>query len=659
MTDTKLNKRRVHLIYFSDPVCSTCWIADSYVKKLLSEYSAIIDLEIRMGGLLDSWDVFAGQSPEKSAADLQKLWNTESSRYGIQLDGSIWAKKPIASSIPASLAFYAAEIQSPEKAIKFIRVVREMLFLQNKDISENRHLVTAAYQVGLDVPTFLADMGSSNVYQKYIEAKHDKNQFNITHYPSLVFINEEGENAKSIDLSDSVSLNDMYADWERILNELTNGNPRKQVKTRLVSEVLSDYERLSLSEIILLSGFREKLVRQELRSLLREGILIRELHGSVEYYRNNSTPFKLKKDGFLFNNAAVLGTGVCGTYVKTILEMSGVITQSIDRQKKDSFRGLGFILLKNGINALDAIGLKSELYKTGNAINLFRAVSPANRLLAEHELTDCVAISREDYFDLFSSRIIEDYTQYGLEALEIGTDTKYVNRIHLSNNQSINSEVYFASDGVRSKLRTQVFPENELVVLPEREIVGTAYLPHLDVPQDVFLKVVDTANGKFMGMLPLGDGNYIWYLQINQDLDPIHSSDAMKEYVTQSILDYPSVFKELIHATDFEHAFLWTAQRMDLLPAFSYKNLVFLGDAAHPLLAFTSQGANSALEDAAYLLTLLSHQDWEETTEEVFEHYYEIRKDAVQNHIDEGDALLEDFLKLPNTKTFRLPLSIQ
>ena len=659
MTDTKLNKRRVHLIYFSDPVCSTCWIADSYVKKLLSEYSAIIDLEIRMGGLLDSWDVFAGQSPEKSAADLQKLWNTESSRYGIQLDGSIWAKKPIASSIPASLAFYAAEIQSPEKAIKFIRVVREMLFLQNKDISENRHLVTAAYQVGLDVPTFLADMGSSNVYQKFIEAKHDKNQFNITHYPSLVFINEEGENAKSIDLSDSVSLNDMYADWERILNELTNGNPRKQVKTRLVSEVLSDYERLSLSEIILLSGFREKLVRQELSSLLREGILIRELHGSVEYYRNNSTPFKLKKDGFLFNNAAVLGTGVCGTYVKTILEMSGVITQSIDRQKKDSFRGLGFILLKNGINALDAIGLKSELYKTGNAINLFRAVSPANRLLAEHELTDCVAISREDYFDLFSSRIIEDYTQYGLEALEIGTDTKYVNRIHLSNNQSINSEVYFASDGVRSKLRTQVFPENELVVLPEREIVGTAYLPHLDVPQDVFLKVVDTANGKFMGMLPLGDGNYIWYLQINQDLDPIHSSDAMKEYVTQSILDYPSVFKELIHATDFEHAFLWTAQRMDLLPAFSYKNLVFLGDAAHPLLAFTSQGANSALEDAAYLLTLLSHQDWEETTEEVFEHYYEIRKDAVQNHIDEGDALLEDFLKLPNTKTFRLPLSIQ
>ena len=659
MTDTKLNKRRVHLIYFSDPVCSTCWIADSYVKKLLSEYSAIIDLEIRMGGLLDSWDVFAGQSPEKSAADLQKLWNTESSRYGIQLDGSIWAKKPIASSIPASLAFYAAEIQSPEKAIKFIRVVREMLFLQNKDISENRHLVTAAYQVGLDVPTFLADMGSSNVYQKFIEAKHDKNQFNITHYPSLVFINEEGENAKSIDLSDSVSLNDMYADWERILNELTNGNPRKQVKTRLVSEVLSDYERLSLSEIILLSGFREKLVRQELRSLLREGILIRELHGSVEYYRNNSTPFKLKKDGFLFNNAAVLGTGVCGTYVKTILEMSGVITQSIDRQKKDSFRGLGFILLKNGINALDAIGLKSELFKTGNSINLFRAVSPANRVLAEHELTDCVAISREDYFDLFSSRIIEDYTQYGLEALEIGTDTKYVNRIHLSNNQSINSEVYFASDGVRSKLRTQVFPENELVVLPEREIVGTAYLPHLDVPQDVFLKVVDTANGKFMGMLPLGDGNYIWYLQINQDLDPIHSSDAMKEYVTQSILDYPSVFKELIHATDFEHAFLWTAQRMDLLPAFSYKNLVFLGDAAHPLLAFTSQGANSALEDAAYLLTLLSHQDWEETTEEVFERYYEIRKDAVQNHIDEGDALLEDFLKLPNTKTFRLPLSIQ
>jgi 2-polyprenyl-6-methoxyphenol hydroxylase-like FAD-dependent oxidoreductase/predicted DsbA family dithiol-disulfide isomerase len=661
MIDTKLNKTRVNLIYFSDPVCSTCWVADSYVKKLLSEYSSTIELEVRMGGMLESWDVFAGANSEKTAAYLQKLWEKESSHHGIQLDGSIWAKKPVSSSTPASLAYYAAERQSPEKAMKFIRVVREMLFLQNKDISENRHLVTAAYQVDLDVPTFLADMRSSEVYQKFVEAKHDKKQFNISHYPGLIFINEEGEIAKGIDLSDSVTPMDMYADWERILDDLTNGNPRKLVKTRLVSEVLNDYERLSISEIVLLSGFREKLVRQELRSLMREGVIIRELHGTIEYYRNNKTPFKLKKDGFLFNNAAVLGTGVCGTYIKAILEMSGIIPHSVDRQRKDSFRGLGFILLENGINALDAIGLKSELFKAGNSINLFRAISTANRVLAETELTDCIAISRNDYFKLFTSRLAEDHTHYGVEALEIETDHQQINSVHLSNNQRIKSEVYFASDGVRSKLRTQVFPESKLHVLPEREIVGTAYLPHLDVEQDVFVKVIDTENGKFMGMLPLGDGNYIWYLQINQDLDPIHSSDAdaLHDYVTQSVLNYPFVFKELIEATDFEKAFLWTAQRMDLLPAFNHKNLVFLGDAAHPLLAFTSQGANSALEDAAYLLTLLSHQDWEETTEEVFEHYYEIRKDAIQNHIQEGDALLDDFLNLKATKTFKLPLSIQ
>lgn len=661
MIETKLNKTSVSLIYFSDPVCSTCWIVDSYVKKLLSEYSGILDFEVRMGGLLESWTVFAGNSPEKSAAYLQKLWENESLKYGIQLDGSIWSRNPVSSSTPASLAYYAAENQSHEKAIQFIRVVREMLFLQGKDISENRHLITAAHQVGLDVPVFLADMQSADVYQKFIEAKHDKKQFNVTHYPALIFINEAGEIAKGVDLSDVVSLQAMYQDWERILNDFTHGNPRKLVKTRLVAEVLNDYERLSFSEIVLLSGFREKLVRQEIRSLLREGVLIRELHGTIEYFRNNRTPFKLKKDGFLFNNAAILGTGVCGTYIKTILEMSGVVPFSIDRQRKDSFRGFGFILLENGINALDAIGLKSDLLKIGNSINLFRAVSPANRLLSEHELTDCIAISREDYFRLFTSRISEDYTHYGVEAHEIMSDHSNVISIHLSNNQRLNSEVFFASDGVRSKLRKQVFPDRDLEVLPEREIVGSAYLPDLEVEQDVFLKVVDTANGKFMGMLPLGDGNYIWYLQINHDLDPVLGSDAdsLKSYVNQSCLNYPDAFKQIIQATDFSTAFLWTAHRMDLLPSFHYNNLVFLGDAAHPLLAFTSQGANSALEDAAYLLTLLSHQDWEETTEEVFEHYYEIRKDAVQNHIIEGDVLLDDFLNLQKTKSFKLPLSIQ
>lgn len=660
MIDTKLNKTRVNLIYFSDPVCSSCWIVDSYVKKLLSEYSVTIDYEIRMGGMLESWDNFAGNNPERSSAYLQKLWDSESQRYGIQLDGRIWSKKPVSSSTPASLAFYAAEKQSPEKAVKFIRVVREMLFLQNKDISETRHLVTAALQVGLDIPTFRADMAGSDVFQKFVEAKHDKKQFNIIHYPALIFINEDGEIAKGLDLSEHVSLMDMYADWERILSDLTHGNPRKLVKTRLVSEVLNDYERLSLSEIILLSGFREKLVRQELRSLLKEGVVIKELHGNIEYYRNNKTPFKLKKDGFLFNNAAILGTGVCGTYIKAILEMSGMVPNAIDRQQKGSFRGLGFILLKNGINALDAIGLKSDLFKKGNSINLFRAISPSKRVLAEQELTDCIAISRDDYFGLFKSRITDEFTQYGVEAQEIDTNNSAVKSVQLSNNQSVRSEVYFASDGIRSKLRTQLFPENNLEMLPEREIVGTAFLPELIIDQDVFLKVIDASNGKFMGLLPLGDGNYIWYLQINQELDPVLGTENsyLKEYVSRSVLNYPSEFKQLVEATDFTKAFLWTAHRMDLLPTFHYKNLVFLCDAAHPLLAFTSQGANSAIEDAAYLLTLLSHQDWEETTEEVFEHYYEIRKDAIKNHIDEGDALLDDFMKLSKTQSFKLPLSI-
>jgi 2-polyprenyl-6-methoxyphenol hydroxylase-like FAD-dependent oxidoreductase len=97
---------------------------------------------------------------------------------------------------------------------------------------------------------------------------------------------------------------------------------------------------------------------------------------------------------------------------------------------------------------------------------------------------------------------------------------------------------------------------------------------------------------------------------------------------------------------------------MDLLPAFHHKNILLLGDAAHPLLPFTSQGANSALEDAAYILTLLSNQQLDESMEDLFQRFYEIRKDAIQHHINEGDSLLEDFLNLTKVKKFKLPLSI-
>jgi 2-polyprenyl-6-methoxyphenol hydroxylase-like FAD-dependent oxidoreductase len=301
------------------------------------------------------------------------------------------------------------------------------------------------------------------------------------------------------------------------------------------------------------------------------------------------------------------------------------------------------------------------LLRKSNTINFFKAINPEGQILFEKILDNCLAITREDYYDLIEGSIEEMNIAYETEAIRIDfNENNQLCEIQLSNGNSLQADVFFAADGIRSKLRTQLFPNSILEIQPEREIVGSAYLPDLDLPKDEFLKVIDIENGKNMGILPLANGHYIWFLQLNADLSPVHDSspEGLKNYLKESTANLPEAFKLMAEHSDYTKAFLWTANRMDLLPAFHHQNLAFLGDAAHPLLAFTSQGANSALEDAAYLFSMLSFQQPDETYEDIFKRYYEIRKDAIAHHIKEGDSLLENFLNMKSNPYVKLPLSV-
>jgi putative protein-disulfide isomerase len=50
-------KKPIRIVYFTDPICSTCWGIEPQLRKLKLEYGDLFDIEYRMGGLLPSWDI--------------------------------------------------------------------------------------------------------------------------------------------------------------------------------------------------------------------------------------------------------------------------------------------------------------------------------------------------------------------------------------------------------------------------------------------------------------------------------------------------------------------------------------------------------------------------------------------------------------------------
>lgn len=139
----------VKIIYFTDPICSSCWGIEPQLRRLKLEYGQDVEIEYHMGGLLPDWSYNSGGISRPS--DVAHHWDEVSLHYKMPIDGDVWLEDPLNSSYPPSIAFKAAQIQDEKMAIVFLRYLREMVFLQKKNITKWEVLEQAALKTGLDV----------------------------------------------------------------------------------------------------------------------------------------------------------------------------------------------------------------------------------------------------------------------------------------------------------------------------------------------------------------------------------------------------------------------------------------------------------------------------------------------------------------------------
>lgn len=253
----KPGKKPVSIVYFTDPICSSCWGIEPQLRKLKLEYGEIFQVEYRMGGLLPDWSYNSGGISKPS--DVAHHWDEVSLYYDMPIDGSVWLEDPLHSSYPPSIAFKAAQLQEDEKAVLFLREIREMVFLQKKNITKWEHLETAAKKIGLDVEKFRTDY-EGQAKELFNADLHFGRKSGVRGFPTLFFTNAAGhkelvygarpysafENAL-LKLSPSAAKTDYDKTWSGVFakfhsltakefSDLT-GIPRNQCETQLDDQV--------------------------------------------------------------------------------------------------------------------------------------------------------------------------------------------------------------------------------------------------------------------------------------------------------------------------------------------------------------------------------------------------------------------------------------
>ncbi|MFD2892739.1 ClpXP adapter SpxH family protein [Flavobacterium chuncheonense] len=256
------NTEVVKIIYFTDPICSSCWGIEPQLRKLKLEYNSAIEIEYRMGGLLPDWSYNSGGISKPS--DVAHHWDEVSIYYDMPIDGDIWLEDPLDSSYPPSIAFKAASLQDSDKALLFLRELREMVFLKKINIAKWENIALAAQKVGLDVKQLKIDFeGKAKIlFQDDLKLAR---QYGVRGFPTLFFINNSGN-------KETVYGSQPYVIYEKAIAKI-QPDISKKAYSKSWEAIFSKFETLTAREFSELTETPRKESEAVLHHLTERGVL--------------------------------------------------------------------------------------------------------------------------------------------------------------------------------------------------------------------------------------------------------------------------------------------------------------------------------------------------------------------------------------------------
>ncbi len=345
--------------------------------------------------------------------------------------------------------------------------------------------------------------------------------------------------------------------------------------------------------------------------------------------------------------AVIIGGGIAGLSAAITLKNAGIDVVLKERASKFTDVGLGFIILPNGLEALDNIGAGETIRKKGLMLDKVIMRTPKGMVLKEDSLDKCIAIKRSDVINSLLEMLPETCIHNNSTFAHFEYDGNG-NATHavFENGTKESGDIFIATDGANSKIRKLLFPNHEINETKIKELVGIAEVPEIAKElKNNLLKTQSRLEGLSIGLLPCNDREVIWYMQYDSEKNDFDhtDNDAKKVFAQRMLKNWPEPIHTVLNNTDYSRAFVWFTKDMPVLASFHKKNIVLMGDAAHLVLPFTSQGVNSALQDALTISSLLKDATINQL-EDKFNEYHLLRKGVLADYYYFGKMMAERFL---------------
>jgi aspartate/methionine/tyrosine aminotransferase/2-polyprenyl-6-methoxyphenol hydroxylase-like FAD-dependent oxidoreductase len=314
-------------------------------------------------------------------------------------------------------------------------------------------------------------------------------------------------------------------------------------------------------------------------------------------------------------DVAIFGAGIAGLMSAITLHAQGHRCLIYERMRQGLETGMGFILMPEGIDCLQGFGVQLTGEYSGTPLHRYCCRNSAGHILYEQPLPPGTrSIRRRDLIAALmralpaEGRPIFDAELAGLDFDAAGN----VTLARLNTGSTVKAGLYVSAEGIHSRARQALFPGWPAPQAQVLEIVGLVSCEDtVRWTGNNFNKFHAPTGGVALGTLAVDAKHIIWYMQFDGRRFPPPPDDApdlaqaRQAFVKNLVGDWADPVPRLLSLTDFSRTHLWRPLDADLVPAFYRGNLVLVGDAAHPLSPFTSQGVSSAVSDAVALAQAL------------------------------------------------------
>ena len=274
---TSTQNKPVKITYYTDPICSSCWGIEPQLRKLKLEYGDILEIDYRMGGLLPDWSYNSGGISKPS--DVASHWEEVSAHYEMPIDGGVWLEDPLPSSYPPSIAVKAAQLHDKDKAVKFMRKLRELLFLEKKNITRWEVILKAAIAAGLDTFQLKQDYEDrANIL--FQEDLAYARQLGVRGFPTLFFNHSRNQT--------TLYGFKPYADFEESLLKVFPEAKKKVIELPTDVSLFQHYPTLTIKEYAVISGISSWEAEQKLERLFLKGEIEKQVIKTGVMYKGNA-----------------------------------------------------------------------------------------------------------------------------------------------------------------------------------------------------------------------------------------------------------------------------------------------------------------------------------------------------------------------------------